>query len=124
MTEPIRHPRPTDEAGITIIELMVVLVVFAIGILSLSVAQMRSSANVYGTGRQTRALELAQDRIENIRSGGYASAVADTGQTDNFAWIVQADSVNSDLRHVAVIVSWTDNGRAQSLRLDDLVSNR
>ena len=72
--------------GFTLVELMIALVVIAVGILALSGVQTRSSRDVYSTGRQERALALAQERIEIARSAGYATVAADSGQTGVFAW--------------------------------------
>ena len=108
----------------TLVELMVALVVITIGILALSAAQTRSSVHVYAAGRNTRALELAQERLETVRAGGFAAAVRDSGTTDGFAWLVGVDSLSVDLRHVLVTVSWTEHAVPQTLRLDDLLSDR
>ena len=67
-----------DEAGVTLIEIMVVLVVVSVGVLALSGVQMRSSADVYSTGRHTRALQVAQQKMEIARGGGFALAVSDS----------------------------------------------
>lgn len=127
MTERALHSGPgvSRERGVTLIELMVALLVIAVGIMALSGVQTRSSNDVYATGRQTRALSLAQEKIEETRAGGFAAAVADTGVSDGFNWITQVDSVNVGLRQITVTVSW-DEGLAspRSITLDGLVSAR
>ncbi len=113
------------ERGVTLIELMVALLVIAVGIMALSGVQTRSSNDVYATGRQTRALSLAQERIEETRAGGFAAAVADTGTSDGFDYITQVDSVNVGLRQITVTVSWTEGTSSpRSITLDGLVSAR
>ena len=124
MTDRNHRPQPAREAGVTLVELMIALVVITIGILALSAAQTRSSAHVYAAGRNTRALELAQERLETTRAAGYSEAAADSGVTDGFAWHIGVDSLNVDLKHVVVTVSWTERAFPQTLRLDDLLSNR
>jgi prepilin-type N-terminal cleavage/methylation domain-containing protein len=113
-----------DEAGVTLIEIMVVLVVVSVGVLALSGVQMRSSADVYSTGRHTRALQVAQQRIEIARGGGFALAVSDSGTTDGFAWRTLVDSADVGLRRVRVSVNWTDKRQARSVQLNDLVAQR
>lgn len=113
-----------DAAGFTLVELMIALVVIAIGVMALSGVQTRSSRDVYATGRSTRALALAQQRIEIKRAGGYAAAVTDSGQQDNFQWIAQVDSAGIDLKSIDVTVTWPEQMQTQSVRLTTLISAR
>lgn len=119
-----RHPPLHDEAGVTLVEVMIVLVVIAIGILALSAVQTRSSSDVYATGRSTKALTLAQMQMENARGSGFASVVPDSGVVDTYTWWTRVDSVSVDLKHVTVTVSWREKDVPRSLRLDNLVSDR
>jgi len=112
------------EAGLTLVELMVVLVIAAIGLLALSGVQTRSSTDVYSTGRHTRALEVANERIEIARGAGFALAQSASGTTDGFAWSTVVDSADIGLRRVRVTVSWTDKNRARSLQLTSLMAQR
>ncbi len=116
--------RRREEAGVTLVELMIVLVIVAIGVLALSAVQTRSSRDVYSTGRHERAMQLAQARMEIARTAGYASAVSDSGTTDGFAWWARVDSANVGLRRVHVTVSWTDHGRSTDAQLYDLLARR
>jgi Tfp pilus assembly protein PilV len=108
----------------TLVELMVVLVVVAIGVLALSAVQTRSSTDVYATGRSTRALQLAQTRIEIARGAGFALAQSDSGATDGFTWRTLVDSADVGLRRVRVNVAWTEKGRVNAVQLNDLVAQR
>lgn len=123
MTEQRSRALPGD-AGMTLVEMMVVLVILAIGVLALSAVQLRSSTDVFSTGRHTRALMVAQTRVEIARSAGYLLAVSDSGTTDGFAWRALVDSSDVGLRRVRVSVNWTDKGRARSIQLNDLVALR
>lgn len=124
MTERVRRPLPADERGISLVELMVVLVVVAIGVLALSAVQTRSSTDVYSTGRHTRALQVAQTRMEIARGAGWAAAQTDSGSTDGFAWRTAVDSVDVGLRRVNVTVRWSEHGQARSVRLLNLLAMR
>lgn len=116
--------RRPGEAGFSLVELMVVLVFISIGILALSSVQLTSFTDVYATGRHTRALDLAQTRMETARAVGYTSAQSDSGAVDGFAWLCLVDSGGVALKRVATTVSWVDKGRTRSVRLMSLISAR
>jgi prepilin-type N-terminal cleavage/methylation domain-containing protein len=125
MTSPRRPCPRTGSAGVTLIELMIVLVVIAVGILALSGVQTRSSTDVYATGRRTRALAVAQTQLEVSRGLGYAGAQGTTtGTSDGFNWKTRVDTLSFELNRLTVTVSWTEKGTADSLRLMDLISAR
>ena len=124
MTEARPTPGPRSEAGISLIELMVVLVIVGVGVLALSAVQTRSSTDVYSSGRQTRALQLAQTRMELARGAGFALAASDSGSSDGFQWQSVVDSAGIGLRRVRVSVRWTDHGRATAIELDNLLAQR
>jgi prepilin-type N-terminal cleavage/methylation domain-containing protein len=112
------------ESGFSLVELMVVLVFIAIGILALSGVQTGSLTDVYATGRYTRALDLAQTRMETARAVGYTLAQSDSGAVDGFTWLCLVDSGGVAMKRVTTTVSWADNRRARSVRLMSLISSR
>jgi len=113
-----------DNAGVTLIELMVVLVIFAIGFLALMAVQTASSSDVTATGLQTRALSVGQAQMEQVRSAGFAAAQADSGITGPFTWITDVESAGIGLNQVTVTVSWNVRGIDRSLELTNLLSLR
>jgi Tfp pilus assembly protein PilV len=124
MTEPRRSAQLSDAAGVSLIEIMFVLVIVSIGILALSGVQTTSTKDVDYTNRRTRAVAVAQTRLEIDRSLGYTLAVSDTGQTDGFNYLGRVDSVDVDLHRVTMTVSWTEKGVPDSVRLITLLSAR
>ena len=125
MTNSPRSCLRPSSAGVTLVELMIVLVVIAIGVLALSGVQTRSSRDVYATGRRTRALAVAQTELEVARIPGYTLIPSDTtGTSDGFVWRTQVDTVAIDLDRVTVTVSWSEKGTPDSLKLMDLISAR
>jgi Tfp pilus assembly protein PilV len=113
-----------DERGLTLVELMVVSLFIAVGILTLVLVQTSSYKDVYGTGMQTRALDIAQLQLETARGAGFALAASDSGATGGFNWHCDVSLVSTDLRQVTSTVSWTDKGATRSVRLIDLLSAR
>ncbi len=124
MTDRTPHAVPQDEAGFTLIELMVALVIIAIGVMTLSGVQTTSSRDVYSTGRRTRALALAEERIEIARSAGYTNAVSDSGQVGPLNWVTHINTADVELKRASVVVSWTEQNRPDSVQLVTLLALR
>jgi type IV pilus assembly protein PilV len=124
MTDATRNRPEPGADGFTLVELMIALVVIAIGIIALSGVQTKSSRDVYSTGRQTRALATAEDRVERIRSIGYTAAVSDSGQDGVFNWTARVDSAGLELKRIAVTVTWPEQAQVRQVRLTTLLSAR
>jgi prepilin-type N-terminal cleavage/methylation domain-containing protein len=116
--------RLSPEAGFSLVELMIVLVFIAIGIMALSAVQTSSFTDVYSSGMYTRALDLAQTRIETARAVGYSLAQADSGTVGSYNWVCLVDSAGVSLNRVTATVSWVDKSGPRSVRLVSLLSDR
>jgi prepilin-type N-terminal cleavage/methylation domain-containing protein len=123
MTESRRNAR-SGEAGVSLVELMVVLVIFSVGVLTLSAVQMRSDAAVFRTGQATRALSLGQERMEVARAAGFAAVQSDSGVVDNFNWNTAVTAAGTGLSRVRVTVAWTDGATPRTIELNTLVAQR
>jgi Tfp pilus assembly protein PilV len=117
---PVRHA----ETGFTLVELMIVIVFVAVGVLALSGIQTHSYKDVYTTGRRTRALELAKTQAEISRSDGYLNASPDSGQVGIYTWNTAVDSVGVGFLRVTVNVNWNESGNPQNVQIVDLLSAR
>jgi type IV pilus modification protein PilV len=106
--------RGSNQAGFTMIEALVALVVVGVGMLSL--LQLAPRATHSGThGRQiSQAMSLAQDKIEELKAMPVESADLSAGthidgeDLGGFArsWIVTGDTPISGMRKVEVRVSY------------------
>ncbi len=119
-----QHTRANGERGFSLVELMVVLVVLAIGLLPLAFVQTRAQQEVVDSGRQTKALALAQLQMETAKSQGFGVAVADSGAVGNYQWIQDVQNVSFGLDQVSVTVNWTERGRPMSITVINRVSMR
>ncbi len=124
MTERKTRCLPRDSRGITLIELMIVLVVVATGVLALSGVQTRTSGVVHATGRHGRAVQLAQLQMEAARSAGFALARPDSGASGVFVWRTAVDSADVGLNRVQVTVEWAESGQQRSVQLHGLLAMR
>jgi type IV pilus assembly protein PilV len=120
---PLPPRRPAREAGFSLIELMVALVLLGLGILSV--------ANLFPFGSQTQlrdrlrtsATDLAQQKMEQLRTMSWSAADLDLGihpdasgetvalaneGSFNRRWIVESQSgAFADMKKVTVRVTWT-----------------
>jgi prepilin-type N-terminal cleavage/methylation domain-containing protein len=117
-------PAPRADEGFSLVELMVVLVVLAIGLLPMAFVQTRAQQEVLDSGRHTEALALAQLQMETAKAQGFGVAVTDTGMVGNYQWIQTVQNVSFGLDQVSVSVSWTERGRPQSITVINQVSIR
>ena len=71
--------RPTgSRAGFTLVELLVAMMVFAVGMLALAATAASVTRMMGGAKRQTLAATVAQSRLEKLRSSPCASLVSGT----------------------------------------------
>ena len=85
---PATHPR----AGFTIVELLVALMIFAVGMLGLAATAGSVTKMMGGAKRQVLAATVAQTRLERLRSSPCTSIVsgADTTRGIINKWTVSA----------------------------------
>lgn len=121
-----RLPRK-NQAGFTLVELMVTLVVLGIIILSLSGLYYAMQVTQVRSQHLDIATRAARTQIENLRNNGYNALVP--GNTINFTSSLPAGLPNdrqgtvtvsqpvNDLRHVDVTITYTDYGKLQTVTL-------
>lgn len=120
---PLPPRRPAREAGFSLIELMVALVLLGIGLLSIANLFPMGSRSQLRDRMRTSAADLAQQKMEQLRvvtwsapdlnagthPGGTGETIAlpDEG-TFNRRWIVESQAgAFADMKKVTVRVTWT-----------------
>jgi type IV pilus assembly protein PilV len=107
--------RPKKSAGFTLIELVVAILVFALGIMGIMKMHSASVQSNNYSMQLTEALSIAEDQMEILRGMGFASNVMSVGaphtQTIN-------DSGNQVTRGIPYNISYTvtDPGNAVPTR--------
>ena len=81
-----------SRAGFTIVELIVAMMVFAVGVLGLAATAASVTRLMGGARRQTIAANIAQSRLEKLRASpcGTLTSGADTVRGVINKWTVQA----------------------------------
>lgn len=62
----MKNIRRLEQEGFTLIEVMVALVIFAVGILAVNTMQIKSIQTNTSAGGMTQAMTLAQDKVEEL----------------------------------------------------------
>ncbi|TRO80310.1 type IV pilus modification PilV family protein [Desulfuromonas acetexigens] len=133
----------SDSSGFTLIEVLITLVIFAVGILGLALMQISAIKGNSVANRVTEAANIASDQIEQIFSWDYndnrleedtngtytltngADQVADGHRLDaggnyDIIWNVQENTPVADSKTVAVTVIWFDKGQSKALILSTI----
>jgi prepilin-type N-terminal cleavage/methylation domain-containing protein len=108
-----RRPRSiTGKAGFTILEVMVAISILAVGLMAVFTAQSRSITGNTNANRQTEAMTLAQDKMEELLALFYddvntdGSPVSDPGGY-TVSWTVD-DTVFPNTKLITVTVAAED----------------
>ena len=133
------------QCGFTLIEVMIAVTVFAIGILAVGLMQIRAVKGNSSASGLTEATTAAQNQMEQLMALNYNDlmlsdtdgdgtgglndvppAAADAsdvyigsiGITYNIFWNIAVNSPVSNTKQIRVIVQWTQNGSARTVTLN------
>jgi prepilin-type N-terminal cleavage/methylation domain-containing protein len=110
--------------GFTLVEIMMVLMILAVGVLPIAVIQHRARKEVSEADRYTQGIVLAQMELERMKGMGFGNAVPAAGQTGNITWVSTVTNVSFGLDRIDVTATWTDDNGQRTLTVSDLVSMR
>jgi len=123
--------RLKNAEGFTLLEVMITVVILAIGLLGVAGLQIVAiKGNSFGQ-QMSVASTLAQNQLEELRQTAYSSLSDgfDTyidqvnGVTYNRAWDVIPDVTHPDWMRIEVTVSWTGPTAGRGVTLSTIVSN-
>ena len=127
-----------DNRGFSIIEILIGLTVFAIGILALAKVQIVSMKGNTNSRQMTEASFLATSRMETLTRLPFASLVDDGAGTLNstagdadgseqlsvsgkpyvVSWNIDDDNPATAMKMIRVIVDWQEGGSQKTVTLD------
>jgi type II secretion system protein I len=104
-----------NQAGFTLVEVLVAMGIFAVAVLGLAMSGTSVIKANQTSLVQTTAANIGQDKLEelksktsaNISSGGPAVQTIN-GETFSTSWTVTSGSPISGMKRIDVTVTWTD----------------
>jgi type IV pilus assembly protein PilV len=115
---------PNDQKGFSLIEILISMTIFAIGVLALAEMQITAIRGNAFSSTTTDGTTLAQDRIEQLMNLPYDDANLNAGNHGpvtqgvyNVSWDVANNSPVTNTKTVNVSVTWTANGWNRSVSL-------
>ena len=115
------------KAGFTLVETMIAAVIFTVGVIAIIWAINAGIFAVTDVENVKSALNLAQAKMEEVKSTAYASIVSQPkAVVPGFAAFQQqvaVTTVQTGLEQVVVTVYWTVKGSETSIALTTLIAN-
>ncbi len=137
-----------DQCGFTLIEIMIAMAVFAIGILAVGTMQISAVKGNSSASGLTDAIVVAQNQMEELMSlddndsklkdtdndgaaglndasagssdGMAAPYTGSTGISYNIFWNIAVNSTVTNAKQIRVIVQWRQNGNTRSVSIDSV----
>jgi prepilin-type N-terminal cleavage/methylation domain-containing protein len=119
--------------GFSLIEVLVAIAIFAVGVLAVAKMQYWNTRNNTTGNITTQATMLAREKIEELKSLDFAEADLDFGNHDDAnnpidengntggiytrEWDVSDPGIGSNARQIQVTVSWTRHGQTRDIEL-------
>ena len=118
------HLKKSDTHGFSIIECLIALSIFTIGILAVATLVLSSIGENASARRITEATALAEARLEQLMALPYDDLVADaeTQGAYTVAWEVTEGAIVAETKSITVTVSWWFRGRQRDVTVRHLFS--
>ncbi len=117
--------RSKNEKGFTLIEVMVAMGIFAVGILAVASMQITAFQGNRSARLRTEAVTRAAEYMENLVTQGYdtiSGGSATEGEID-ILWTVADDTPVSDTRTVTVTATWNDRGGSRNADFSYIIAD-
>jgi type IV pilus assembly protein PilV len=119
-----------NKQGFTLVEFLIAVVILAVGLLALINLQWMAIRGNSDSKEMTRAVFLAEKKMEVLKNIPYGSLALVTAQQDannpmngleqtggifNRSWTIQSYSGSSFMKQITVNVSWTLKGQSHTV---------
>ena len=104
-----------EQNGFTLLEVIIALFIFSIGLLAVASMQMTAIKGNYFSGTLTEATSWAGDQMETLMSLPYADPDLAAGSSTQegiytIAWSVADDDTTNNTKTITITVTWPDRG--------------
>lgn len=123
----LRKPGRHTEAGMTLVEVLFTITLFAIGILAAALMLGNSLSYSASARHITEASEIAQHKLESLLNRPYHHAELDAAANPHgpittsgysLSWKVAQDVPMSQLKTIRLSVAWKEQGKEKRLVVD------
>jgi type IV pilus modification protein PilV len=114
--------KKSNQRGFSLIEILIAITVFAIGILAVGKMQITAIKGNSFANDLTEATTLAQDRMEKLIGLPYTD-IEDTNATNgryNISWNITTDHPIDNTKTIRVNVGWTDRGAPKEVSITSM----
>ena len=120
----IMRMKNTEAEGFSIIECLIALSIFTIGILAVATLVLSSIGENASARRITEATALAEARLEQLMALPYSDIVADqeTQGAYTVGWEVIEGDIVAETKSIIVTVSWWFQGKQRDVTVRHLFS--
>ena len=122
-TDPETYILAGNNKGFTLIETLIAMAIFSIGILALGSMQLWSVKNNTTGNITTQATLLAKAKIEDLKNTGDLTSLAGDTDSDGIftrEWTVTNPLGGDKTRKIQVTVSWNRRGQNRSVELETI----
>jgi type IV pilus assembly protein PilV len=117
----------TNQKGFSLLEVLIAISIFAVGLLALAQMQITSIQGNAFSSRTTDATTLAQDRLEQLMALAYTDADLNAGDHEDaqtlqgvaytVSWNVTNNALINNTKTVIMTVAWSEGGRQRTLSM-------
>ena len=119
-----------NRKAFTLIEVVIALAILAIGLLGLVSVLSKTIFGIRGSGKRTKAVELAMAKMEELKnrpfypvvSSTYTYVLTDGSDEYSLTWVSVDSTPVNNCKRLDVTVTWTERNRPQSVTLSTVVS--
>ncbi|MBN1883425.1 MAG: hypothetical protein JW885_14755 [Deltaproteobacteria bacterium] len=120
--------RMNSESGFSILENVISVAVFTVGVLSISMLFTQTMTYTHFSEKLSVATNLARSELEELRNTPYVNIESDSANSTvdsvdyDLSWVVTSDDPIDGVKKVVMRVEWEDLRGEQDLEIETLIS--
>ena len=118
-----------NERGLTLSEMLVAITILGVAVIGLMGMFSTAQMNYIGAGKETKALNLAQQKVEEVRSKKWATIANEPltnfpSPNNQYKYKVDVETPGVDIKKVTVTVTFKFGQSEKEVKLITMVSAR